>query len=106
MPFGDARGKPVEKVAEGVTRIYLTTGERIQVCLLELKAGTTIPEHAHFDEQASYMLKGKMETNIAGEKGIVSEGFWSAIPSYGPHSGFVLEDTVLLDIYSPPRQQP
>ena len=103
MPFGDAIGKPVEKVAEGVTRILLSTGERIQVYLLEMKGGTKIPEHAHVNEQASYIVKGKMETDVSGEKGVLKEGSWVSIPSNGAHSGFVMEDTVMIDIYSPPR---
>jgi quercetin dioxygenase-like cupin family protein len=103
MLFGDGKENPVEQVAQGVTRRLLSKGEKIQVFLLEMKGGITIPSHAHINEQASYVVKGRFETTVGAEKGIVSEGFAVRIPSNVPHSGFVFEDTILIDIYSPPR---
>jgi len=103
MLFGNMKEASTEIVAEGVTRRLLSTGERIQVFLLEMKGGISVPEHAHVNEQASYVVKGRFETTVGEEKGILSEGYWVRIPSNVPHSGFIFEDTILIDIYSPSR---
>ena len=92
-----------EQIIEGAIRKLISTGERIQVVQVEFKGGTPIPEHAHPEEQAGYIVKGKFEVKIGGEKGILERGHYYWIPGNVPHSGFVHEDTILLDIYSPPR---
>jgi quercetin dioxygenase-like cupin family protein len=103
MFFGHEKDKLSEKVIEGVMRKLLSTGERIQIFQLEMRGGTTVPEHAHPNEQAGYILQGKFESNIGGVKQILEKGHYFRIPGNVPHSGFVHEDTILLDIYSPPR---
>lgn len=103
MLFGDMRNSPVEQVAEGVTRRLLSKGEQIQVFLLEMRGGITVPPHAHVNEQASYVVKGRFETTVGEEKCMLIEGCSVRIPSNVVHSGFVFEDTTLIDIYSPPR---
>ena len=92
-----------EKILEGASRKPISKGERIQVVQVEFKAGTPIPEHSHSEEQAGCIIKGRFEVNIGGQKGILEPGHYYWIPGNVPHSGFVHEDTILLDIYSPPR---
>jgi quercetin dioxygenase-like cupin family protein len=103
MFFGNEKERQREAVIEGVTRGLLCTGERIQVFQLEMKGGKVVPEHFHPNEQAGYIVKGKFEAVIGDEKGMLEEGSYFRIPANVPHSGFVHEDTILLDIYSPPR---
>ncbi len=103
MLFGHERESAREKIIEGAFRKLLSTGEKIQVFQLEMKGGTPVPEHAHPNEQAGYIIEGKFEVNIGGERGILERGHYFRIPGNTPHSGFVHEDTILLDIYSPPR---
>jgi quercetin dioxygenase-like cupin family protein len=105
MYFSSEKDRSSEKVGgvEGASRKYLSKGEKIQVVQLEMKAGTKIPEHAHPEEQAGYILRGKFEVDIGGEQGVLLEGYFFWIPKNVPHSGFIYEDTVLIDIYSPPR---
>jgi quercetin dioxygenase-like cupin family protein len=103
MLFGNAKDKPSEKIIEGAVKRVLSTGEKIQVVQLEMKGGTPVPEHAHPEEQAGYVIEGKFEVNIGGQKAILERGYYFKIPSNTPHSGFVHEDTIVIDIYSPPR---
>jgi len=103
MFFGHERDRTREKIIEGATRKLLSTGEKIQVFQIEMKGGTPVPEHAHPNEQAGYVIQGKFEVNVGGEKGILEKGNYFRIPGNVPHSGFVHEDTILIDIYSPPR---
>jgi quercetin dioxygenase-like cupin family protein len=92
-----------DKTVEGGMKKLISTGERIQVYQMEFKGGTNIPEHAHPEEQAGYIVKGKFEVNIGGEKGILGPGSYYWIPGNTPHSGFIHEDTIFMDIYSPAR---
>jgi quercetin dioxygenase-like cupin family protein len=97
------REKHEIKGIEGVFRKFISKGNHIQVVHFEVKGGTHVPEEAHPEEQAGYVIKGKFEVNIGGVKGILEQGHYYWIPSNMPHSGFVHEDTVFIDIYSPPR---
>jgi len=103
MFFGHEKDKASEKIIEGATRKLLCTGKKIQVFQLELKGGTEVPEHSHPNEQAGYIVEGKFETNIGGERGVLWRGSYFRIPGNTPHSGYVHEDTILIDIYSPPK---
>jgi quercetin dioxygenase-like cupin family protein len=103
MFFGHEKEHPRQPVIENVTRALLCTGEKIQVYQLEMKGGTVVPEHFHPNEQAGYIVRGKFEVAIGGEKGMLVAGSYFRIPGNVPHSGFLHEDTVLIDIYSPPR---
>ena len=103
MLFGHEKERSREEIVEGVTRALLSTGERIQVFQLEMKGGTAVPEHAHANEQAGYVIQGEFEATIGGEKGILKRGHYFRIPGNTPHSGFVHKDTILIDIYSPPK---
>ena len=92
-----------EKIIQGGIKKLISSGEKIQIVQVEFKQGTQIPEHAHPEEQAGYIIMGKFEVNIGGEKGVLERGYYYWIPGNVPHSGYVYEDTILLDIYSPPR---
>jgi quercetin dioxygenase-like cupin family protein len=103
MLIGQSALQSTETVADGVTRRQLSTGERIQVFELEMKGGTPVPEHSHSNEQAGYVVRGRFEVDIGGEQAVLEAGHFFRIPANVPHSGFVHEDTLLIDIYSPPR---
>ncbi|MFC1820653.1 cupin domain-containing protein [Thermodesulfobacteriota bacterium] len=68
-------------MAEGAYRKSLSSGERIQLSWLEIKAGAKVPEHSHPNEQAGYTLKGKMESIIGKGKA----GFGQGNPIYIPY---------------------
>jgi quercetin dioxygenase-like cupin family protein len=96
--------KAGDKIVEGLKKKLMFTGERMQVYIVEIEKGTTLPEHAHPEEQSGCILKGKFEVNVGGQKGILEPGHYYLLPGNLPHSGYVHEDTVLLDIYSPPQK--
>jgi quercetin dioxygenase-like cupin family protein len=79
-----------------------------------LEAGCNVPTHAHVNEQLTIVLQGKVRFRIgaaAGEehgdtraeqKEIVA-GAREAVhfPSQLPHAAEALEDTLVLDVFSP-----
>jgi len=69
-----------------------------------LARGAIVPEHAHHNEQITYILEGKLRFTIGGETIDVGAGEVLTIPSHVPHEAEALEDTLDVDVFHPPRQ--
>jgi len=82
----------------------LITGDRVMLYELFLKKGCVVPAHHHENEQVSYILKGSLKFELNGKEIIMRTGDVLHIPSNVVHSATALEDTLDLDIFSPPRQ--
>ncbi len=82
----------------------LITGDRVMVSELELKKGCVVPAHHHENEQVTYILRGALKFEVNGKEIILYKGDVLHIPSNVVHSAIALEDTLDLDIFSPPRQ--
>ena len=97
---------PKEQVTELLSR-RLITGERMMLAHVYLDKGCIVPQHSHENEQITYILEGALHFWI-GENGeeevIVRAGEVLVIPSNVPHKAEALEDTLDVDIFSPPRQ--
>jgi quercetin dioxygenase-like cupin family protein len=92
-----------EQMSPTLTRQFVS-GEKGMLARIVLLKGCKVPEHSHANEQIGYILSGALEFTIAGTVHVVREGGVVVIPPNVPHSAFALEDTVNLDIFSPPRQ--
>ena len=97
---------PRERVTDMLDR-RLITGERMMLAHVYLKKGCIVPQHSHENEQITYILEGALRFWI-GEDGaqevIVRAGEVLTIPSHVVHKAEALEDTLDVDIFSPPRQ--
>ena len=87
-----------------VWRVSGLTGDRVMLSELVLKKGCIVPAHHHENEQISYVLRGTLKFVINGEEIILRTGEVLHIPSNVVHSAEALEDTLDLDVFSPPRQ--
>lgn len=94
---------PAEAVTESIGRRYLT-GDRVTVARFELKRGGVVPRHAHENEQVSCVLSGALTFVFDGREVVVGAGEVMQIPGGIAHEVTVLEDTVVLDVFSPVRQ--
>lgn len=95
-----------ELVVEGIER-RLVTGDRMMLAHVYLKRGAVVPLHAHENEQLTYILEGALRFWIGGEEAEpvdVRAGEVLVIPSNVPHKAEALEDTLDVDVFSPPRQ--
>jgi quercetin dioxygenase-like cupin family protein len=85
----------------------LITGNRMMLAHVYLKKGCIVPKHNHENEQLTYILEGALRFSI-GEDGKeivdVRAGEVLHIPSYVWHQAEALEDTLDVDVFSPPRQ--
>jgi quercetin dioxygenase-like cupin family protein len=85
----------------------LITADRMMLAHVYLKKGCVVPLHQHENEQLTYILKGRLQFFIGADdrEGIVvNEGEVLHLPSDVPHKAVALEDTLDVDIFSPPRQ--
>lgn len=94
-----------ERVTDQLDR-QLITGDRMMLAHVHLKRGCIVPRHSHENEQLTWILEGALRFWI-GEDGaeeiVVSAGEVLHIPSNVPHMAEALEDTLDVDIFSPPR---
>ena len=97
---------PKERVTDSLER-RLITADRMMLAHVYLDKGCIVPKHSHENEQLTYILEGALHFWI-GEDGeeevIVRSGEVLVIPSNVPHRAEAIEDTLDVDIFSPPRQ--
>jgi quercetin dioxygenase-like cupin family protein len=97
---------PREKVSPLLDR-RLISGDRMMLAHVYLKKGCVVPKHLHDHEQLTYILEGALKFCI-GDDGsqelIVRAGEVLHIPSNVPHKAEAIEDTLDVDVFSPPRQ--
>ena len=78
-------------------------GQNIMVARVLMKKGCVVPEHSHMNEQVTYILEGALKFWIDGKEIVVGAGEVLTIPPNMPHRAEAVEDTVDLDVFSPPR---
>lgn len=79
-------------------------GQDIMLARVLMKKGCIVPEHRHHNEQLTYILEGALKFWIDGREIVVNAGETLCIPSNMPHKAEALEDTIDLDVFSPPRE--
>lgn len=97
---------PKEKVSDVLDR-RLITGENIMLTHVYLKKGAIVQQHNHHNEQITYILEGGLRFWIGEDESEVIDvraGEVLHIPSFVKHKAEALEDTVDVDVFSPPRQ--
>src|SRR5881275_3517554 len=95
-----------ERVSDMLDR-RLVTGDRMMLAHVYLKQGCIVPKHSHENEQLTYILEGALRFWIGEDESEVidvREGEVLHIPSHVRHKAEALEDTLDVDIFSPPRQ--
>jgi len=69
----------------------------------ELKAGSKMPEHSHAQEQIALVISGKMKLIVGGVPHELTAGQSYYLASNVPHGVETIEDTTVIDTFSPPR---
>jgi quercetin dioxygenase-like cupin family protein len=99
-------GTLAEQVSPTLER-RLITGDRIMLARVSLKAGCLVPKHQHENEQVTQIVDGALHFWIGedeSEEIILRSGDVLCIPSNQWHKVEALEDTTVIDVFSPPRQ--
>jgi quercetin dioxygenase-like cupin family protein len=93
----------LQKVTEMISRKFVT-GDRETLAQVYLKRGAVVPMHAHDSEQMTYVLQGALKMLVGGEEITVREGEVLHIPIRVAHQAEALDDTFVLGVFSPIRQ--
>ena len=94
---------PEEKIAPLITR-KLVTGEKEMVVFWKMKAGAHAAAHRHPHEQIFWVRSGTMEFRLGDQKRTCRAGDMGVIPGGVEHEAWFPEDTEVIDIFSPPRE--
>jgi quercetin dioxygenase-like cupin family protein len=78
--------------------------ENLTIARLHIAKDAVVPEHHHVNEQVATVERGALRFTIGGEEVVVGAGQSVAIPSNVPHSVTALEDTTVVDVFSPRRE--
>ena len=79
-------------------------GENVMIARVLLKKGCVVPLHSHHNEQLTYILEGALKFVLKDREITVRAGEVLCIPPNLPHEAIAMEDTVDLDIFTPPRE--
>ena len=89
----------------GVSRRILSHGEYMMAVEVSFDAGSVGAMHTHPHVQISYVLEGRFEAEIGGEKRVISVGdTYYTLPDV-PHGVICLEKGRLLDVFTPEREE-
>ena len=93
-----------EILGGGVSRKFLGYDNQIMMVKVKFDKGAVGSPHQHFHTQATYCVSGKFEFEIDGEKKIVNAGDGVYIEPNLLHSAVCLEEGMLIDTFSPVRE--
>ncbi len=93
---------PVETLNPLLDR-QIVVGDQMMVARVLLKKGCLVPMHSHMNEQVTHIEEGALQFTINGQEITVRAGEFLCIPPNVPHQALALEDTVDVDIFTPPR---
>ena len=92
-----------EQVDPLIKRKIVAHGGDMMIVEVHFKKGAVGSLHEHMHEQTSYCIQGKLEFTVDGEKSIIEGGDSIFMPRNSNHGCVALEDTVLLDVFTPQR---
>jgi quercetin dioxygenase-like cupin family protein len=99
----DWNSMPAEQLNPQIVRRVVHT-ENLTIARLQIAKDAVVPEHSHVNEQVATVERGALRFHIAGQDVVLRDGQSLAIPSNVPHSVVALEDTTVVDIFSPRRE--
>lgn len=99
-----SEAKPVEMVP-GLFRRTLGETDKMMVVEVRAEQGVAIPEHSHPHDQAGYVVSGEIALTIAGDEHHFKPGDSYGIPGDVPHSATFPVESIVIDIFSPPREE-
>jgi quercetin dioxygenase-like cupin family protein len=88
---------------DGVEMRPLSFGERTNICEFRLKKGHSLPSHQHPYEQTGTLLSGKLNFRINNQWHLAEPGDSWSIPENVEHEVEVLENSLLIEVFSPVR---
>ena len=92
------------QLAPGVRRKTAAVGDKMMQVVVWFEKGAKVPEHAHVHEQIASVIAGKMRFVVAGQTRDVPDGESVMLKSNVPHSAEALEESWIIDTFTPLRE--
>ncbi|MFL6513740.1 MAG: cupin domain-containing protein [Chthoniobacterales bacterium] len=96
---------PWIEICPGIKRQTIATGLTMYQMVAQLAAGSKMPEHQHPQEQIVHILEGRMKLIVDGTPHDLKTGDSFYLAANMPHGVETLEETRVLDTFSPPRHE-
>jgi len=93
-----------KELIEGVQLSTLVHGEKTLMGQFSIAKGSAIPPHSHPHEQTGFMVSGKLRFKVEDEVLEVETGDSWCIPGEAEHAVEALEDSVVIEVFSPVRE--
>ena len=94
---------PWVDICPGIKRQTITTGATMYQMRAQLDAGSQLPVHQHPQEQIAHVISGRVRFKVGGQAREVGAGESLYLASNVPHGAETLEAAVVIDTFSPPR---
>jgi quercetin dioxygenase-like cupin family protein len=93
-----------QEVGDKIHRKIMAYDGSLMLVKVKFGAGGVGTLHHHYHSQITHVESGKFEVEIGGEKKILSAGDAFYIPPNVVHGAVCLEEGVLIDVFSPMRE--
>ncbi len=93
-----------EEVAPGMKRKIMSYDERLMLVKVSFEKGAVGTLHQHYHTQITHIESGVFEVEVSGEKKVLKAGDAFYIPPHAVHGAVCLEAGVLIDVFSPMRE--
>ncbi len=91
------------EICAGIKRRTQVHGRTMYQMMAQLDAGSHMPEHSHPQEQIVHILSGRMNLIVSGVAHEMKTGDSFYLASNVSHGVETIEETKVLDTFSPPR---
>ncbi|MFX0047359.1 MAG: cupin domain-containing protein [Candidatus Hermodarchaeota archaeon] len=88
----------------GIFRKTLIYNENMMLCYFFLEENSKVPLHSHKEHQIGYVIRGKLHFFTENEEFVAQEGDSYVFESNEKHGAKILEDSEVIDVFSPSRE--
>ncbi|WP_274363812.1 cupin domain-containing protein [Paenibacillus thermotolerans] len=93
-----------QNAGEGIRRKIFEPGQHLMSMVIRFQAGSSGAAHSHPHEQITFVISGKLALTVNGETHIIGPEEQLYVPGGAVHSVEALEDAVVLEVFTPLRE--
>ena len=93
-----------QEVGDGVRRKIMAYDDKLMVVRVEFEKGSVGNIHQHYHSQITHVESGSFEVTIDDNKKVLNAGDAFYIPPNSDHGCICLQNGVLIDVFSPMRE--
>lgn len=88
----------------GIALKSLAHGAKTHLTRFTLEREAVIPVHQHPHEQTGFLVSGALRFTLGDKEFMAQEGDSWNIPPHVPHGAVALQDSLVIEVFSPPRE--